>query len=154
MKYVFELKYGWPKSEQDLSGETNNLKLFELFEISHSVEGYDKKNCQKLLKLQQYRKTHSFQTVKDFDHKFWKETLKTLINIVSKFQVPIYNTVRDISRQRASLSGRTGSLQKWIHDIKIRKLILIRNLFDYFKDFMRCRRFPYIQVEAASLHSY
>ena len=42
------------------------------FEISDSVKGYDKKkNSQKLTKFQRCRKAHSFQTIKDIEHKFW-----------------------------------------------------------------------------------
>ena len=48
---------------------------------------------------------------------------------IEKLNKPSDNTVRDISRLRASWSGRVGpsQLQKWVQDIIIRKLVSIRS---------------------------
>ena len=69
------------------------------------------------------------------------------MKIESKFHARnFYIDVRDMSRQRASLSG-------WvlvgILDIKIRRLLSeVSSII--FRDFMCCRRFLYTHAEAAS----
>ena len=51
-----------------------------------------------------------------------------------KFNVRIYNYIREISCQVGSWSGRvvSGQFYKWVQDIKIRKLVFIRGVYDHF----------------------
>ena len=64
------------------------------------------KNCEKLPKWLRCQKEHTLQVIKDINSKFLYHELKTWVKIVSRFNVPISNTFREISRQRASRSGR------------------------------------------------
>ena len=56
-----------------------------------------------------YRKTNSFESIKDIDPKFGKHKLKTRMKIVLKFIVPIFYAFPEISHQRALRSGRVES---------------------------------------------
>ena len=87
------------------------------FKISISTESYDEKNYWKLPKLLRCRKSHSFQTIKDINSKFWLNTLihntwihklNTWMKIVLKCHGRIFYTFWKISRQRASRSGAAG----------------------------------------------
>ena len=76
------------------------------------------------------------------------------VHDIKKLSKASDNTVRDITRQRASWSDRAGStLEKDSgHEIKEKDFISEVST-TIFNDFIRCRRFSYIHAEGSSLGS-
>ena len=85
------------------------------FKISLSVEIYENKLSKTDEISTMLKCVHSFQTIIYIDPKMWYNNERTWMKTVYKFQVRICNTVWDMSRQRASWSGRVN----FINGLKI-----------------------------------
>ena len=113
------------------------------FKNSHSVKSY-KKNIRN---FNDAEKRIASKLYKISILIFNRIILRFVSKLCQNFIIHICNTVREISRQRASWSARV----KFKKGFRIWKYWFLSEFSTtIFKDFMRCRRFRYIHAEGAA----